>query len=130
MFLSAHKEEIDTEILESDLKRLGLRRMYLAFANFCVELLGCPPEDIPLYERRYVRKAPRILSYILRSGNFGHKEERPEKAAGPYLVRKWHSFIQLVVKDRLRHFFTFPADSLKIFAGAFRYGLIRLSKGV
>ena len=129
MFFSAHREVIDLKQLETDLDVLGLKRLFKAFGCFAVEMLGCPPEDVPLYDHRYSGRAGKILSYILESGNFGQNMDRPEKQGKNYISRKWHSFIQLVVKDRLKHFTTFPADSLRIFAGAFRYGLKRLSKG-
>ena len=74
------------------------------------------------------RREERIWRFIRSSGNFGKNEDRT-RGEESYLVRKVHSFWMLVVRDRLRHFLTFPAASLRFFSGAFGYGLGRLLKG-
>jgi hypothetical protein len=98
------------------------------FTGFVQSYLGCPAEKLPLSAKPDARKNDRIWQYIRRCGNFGKNISRTRKDE-PYLVRKVHSFLRLVIADRLRHFRVFPRESLRFFFGAFGYGLQRLSKG-
>ena len=128
VFVSVHKREIDPILLEERLADLGLKAIWQTFAGFAVDYLGCPSEKMPLYTDRYARRYPRIWGWLKRSGNFGKKTEKA-RVKEPYLIRKLHSFYSLVLVNRLRHLGTFPLESLRYFAGAFAYGLGRLSRG-
>lgn len=127
-FISVHKRDIHPVLLENDLERLGIKYLWKVFTGFAQEYLGCPPEKLPLSARPDSAKNARIWRYIRRSGNFGKNTDRT-RGEESYLVRKFHSFWQKVVCDRLRHFRTFPEASLRFFFGAFGYGLQRLSNG-
>ena len=126
--ISAHKRDIHPVLLERQLRELGLLRLWKVFTGFAQEYLGCPAEKLPLAAPPDSRKNARIWAYLVKSGNFGKNEERTQKK-GSYLVRKLHSFLRLVVADRLRHFPVFPRESVRFFLGAFGYGLQRLAKG-
>ena len=131
LFLSAHLDEIDPARVHADIQWLGMARLWHAFLAFAVEYL-CMPESVPARlawrPLRSGRRNVRIWAHIRRSGNFGKNAERT-RGGESYLVRKFHSFWLLVVHDRLRHFMTFPLESLRFFFGAFGYGLGRLAKG-
>lgn len=45
-----------------------------AFAALAVEWLGMPAESMPLYssDKKWSRNAVRIISFVLKTGNFGH----------------------------------------------------------
>ena len=122
-----HFDALDRDRLESTLEELGIMRLWQTFAGLSVACLGTDKNRFPLWTDRYRRKYKGILRYLLKSGNFGMNHPR-EAVERPYLRRKIHSFWRLVVCDRLRHFPEFPAESLRFFAGAFHYGLIRLSE--
>ena len=128
MFLSEHRGRIDTDAVGEYIDRFGLRRIWTAFGAFAVKYLGADPAVIPFYDVRGEKKAARILGYLLRSGNFGTNHPREMKER-PYLIRKLHSLWLLVIHDRLRHFVTFPLESLRFFFGAMHFGIIRLLKG-
>ena len=127
-FVSVHKRDIHPVILEKRLEALGLLNIWKVFTGFVQEYLGCPAEKLPLAAAPDAGKNARIWKYIRRCGNFGKNVDRTRKEE-PYLVRKVHSFWRLVVADRLRHFAVFPRESVRIFLGAFGYGLQRLAKG-
>lgn len=129
VFLSVHKRELDPEWLREQLEALGLLRVWKTFAGFAVEYLGCPAERLLLCGKPDPDRNYRIWKYVQRCGNFGKNENRSSWKKEPYLVRKLHSFWRLVLCDRLRHFRVFPWESVRIFLGAFRYGLGRLAKG-
>ena len=128
MYLSVHKREIDPGQLRERLKNLGLERLWSAFTGFSVSYLGCPAEKLPLCGSLSPEKGRRIWNDIRRCGNFGKNISR-SRGGESYWTRKVHSFWQLVVRDRLRHFPAFPAESLRFFLGATGYGLERLAKG-
>ena len=128
VYVSVHKREIDPILLEERLEELGLKGLWQSFAGFVVAHLGCPPEKMPLWTDRYARRYPRIWAWLKRSGNFGKKIEKNRKEE-KYLIRKLHSFWELVLVNRLRHIRTFPRESVRYFFGAFTYGLGRLARG-
>lgn len=128
IYVNRHFDEIDRDRLESILHELGIMRLWQTFAGLSTTWLGTDKDRFPFWTDRYSRKYKRILRYMFKSGNFGVNQSR-EAVSRPYLLRKLHSFWQLVVCDRLRHFPEFPAESLRYFIGAFHYGLIRLSEG-
>ena len=127
-FVSVHKRDIHPILLETDLDRLRIKHLWEVFTGFAQEYLGCPAEKLPLAAAPDSRKDARIWRYIRESGNFGKNQDR-SRGEEPWLVRKVHSFWRLVICDRLRHVRTFPKESLRFFAGAFGYGLQRLSDG-
>ena len=127
-FVSVHKRDIHPVILEKTLEDLGLVRVWKVFTGFAQEYLGCPAEKLPLATRPDTRKNARIWRYLVRCGNFGKNNDRT-RGDEPWLVRKVHSFFQLTVADRLRHFPVFPKESIRFFLGAFGYGLQRLANG-
>lgn len=127
-FVSVHKRDIHPILLENDLDRLGIKNLWKVFTGFAQEFLGCPGEKLPLAAPPDPAKNARIWRYIQRCGNFGKNTDR-SRGKESYVVRKVHSFWQKVVCDRLRHFRTFPKESLRFFLGAFGYGLQRLSDG-
>ena len=129
-FLSVHKRDLDPEWLREQLQTMHLLNVWQTFTGFAVEYLGCAPEKLPLYCTPRPDVNLRIWQYIRKCGNFGKVSGRGNKRPDePRLTRKWNSFWRLVVADRLRHFRVFPRESLRFFAGAFRYGLNRLAKG-
>ena len=127
-FVSVHKRDIHPVILEQRLVELGLLNLWKVFTGFAQEYLGCPAEKLPLAARPKPRKNARIWRYVRRCGNFGKNQDRKRKEES-YLVRKIHSLWRLVIADRLRHFPVFPKESIRLFFGAFGYGLQRLAKG-
>ncbi len=128
VFVSVHKRDIHPVLLEDTLRDLGLLSVWKTFTGFVQEYLGCPAEKLPLAAAPQPGRNARIWRYIQRSGNFGKNKDRT-RLDEPYLIRKIHSFCQLVISDRLRHFCVFPRESVRFFLGAFGYGLQRLADG-
>ena len=100
-----------------------------AFAALAVDWLGMPIEAMPLYseDKRWPRKAHKIIADILNVGNFGHKRRRHFEGK-PYLVEKFLSFWGRL-SDMLRHFSVFPKDSVVFFGGVIRTGLHAVVRG-
>ena len=92
---------------------MGLMSEWKAFGAFAVEVLGMPVEAMPMYDasNRWKRKAKRILSFILMSGNMGHNRDNTFRSR-PFLVRKTYSMCRRI-GDVFNHAQIFPLDSLR-----------------
>lgn len=124
-----YREEIDLKLLAHRLRAMGLLSEWRAFAAYSVQYLGMPVEAMPLYasEVKWKRKATRIQSFILMSGNFGHNRES-SPTDSPYVVRKVYSFFRRV-GDLCRHSRIFPLDSLRFFPSIVFNGLRSAANG-
>lgn len=111
--LWTYRGKVDVPLLESRLRSMGLMTEWKAFAAYAVDYLGMPSESMPLYEDsdRWIRKAHRIQSFILKVGNFGQNRDMSYYGKYPYLVRKTISFGRRL-GDICRHTLIFPLDSL------------------
>ena len=69
--LWTYRPEMDVKLLERRLTKLGLMSEWKAFAALSVDYLGMPVEALPLHasDRNWSRKASRILSFVLETGN-------------------------------------------------------------
>lgn len=63
---SGHEEELDRILNET-----GLKRAWQFFTPIAVNYLGLPEKECPFYTTKNLRMAERILSLILKEGNFG-----------------------------------------------------------
>ena len=106
--LWAYKDSLNKKILETRINDAGLMSEWKAFAALAVDWLGMPEEAMPLYssDKKWSRKALRILGFVVESGNFGHN-----RAAA---TGKLHS-VWMKTKDFARHSLVFPWDSIKFF---------------
>lgn len=128
-FLQAHGNSLDKAKLKSMLRDFGLLNAWRTFGALAVEYIGIPADSVPFYRSRGKCRSARILRFVFKCGNFGSNESRI-RGDESYLVKKIHSFLLLDVHDKLRHFFEFPAESLRFFFGAVTYGFGRLFRGV
>lgn len=128
VYVTGHYDEIDMPRLDKVITELGLKNMWRSFASFSADFFDLPADRFPFYTKCFRRRNRRILRYVIRCGNFGKNLDRKEAPDG-YFLRKVHSFFRKVFADRLRHFPTFPRESLRFFGGAFGYGVGRLSRG-
>ena len=122
--LWTYREQIDVALLENRMKRMALMPQWQAFAALAVDTLGMPAEVMPLYssEKKWSKKAEKILRLILESGNFGHGRDMSYKQKYPkmieYLISFWvyskYSFLQFLI---------FPKDAVKGWGRIIRMGL-------
>ena len=112
--LWTYKESLNRELLESRIQKMGLMSEWRAFAVLAVDWLGMPLEAMPMYsnEKKWSRKAERIMEFVLEMGNFGQNRERGTSKY--YLGRKLASMFRKL-KDFGHHAKIFPVDSVKFF---------------
>ena len=127
--LWTYRSELDLQLLESRLHKMGLMTEWKAFAAFAVEYLGMPVDAMPLYsdDVRWKKKASNICAFVLEVGNFGHKQRRNYNGMS-YFVRKFISFWGRL-SDILRHFMVFPKDSIVFLGGVIRSGMYAVVRG-
>lgn len=132
-FLWTYRLEIDNALLEERLCRMGLMTEWKAFAAYAVEYLGMPVDAMPLFDKNdshndnLKRKAEKISRFVLKVGNFGHKQKR-DFSNMSYIRRKFLSFWGHL-GDILRHFAIFPKDSILFVCGVLRTGLYAAVRG-
>ena len=114
--LWTYKDSLNKNVLESQIRQMGLMTEWKAFGAFSVEYLGMPVEAMPFFspDKKWKRNADKICSFILEVGNFGHNRDMSYYSKYPYLVRKLISLGQRC-GDLINHIRIFPWDSLRFF---------------
>lgn len=119
-----YKDKINFSLLEKRIQKAGIMSEWKAFAALAVDWLGMPSDTIPFYSssHKWSRKGKRVLSFILETGNFGHKiiTERTEKRM--FIVSKLNSLLNNT-RDSINHLFIFPLDSIKVWFLRFMLGI-------
>lgn len=113
--LWTYRNSINVTILEQRLREARVFTEWKAFASLSVEWLGMPAEAMPFYSvsGRWSRKANRLISFILKTGNFGHNRESENHNEASSFRRNVHSLLRYTC-DAFTHLFIFPIDSLKV----------------
>lgn len=112
--LWTYRNEIDCELLELRLRKMGLLAEWRAFGAFAVEHLAMPSDSMPLYEnaRRWSGKAIKIKKFIMKAGNFGHNRDQRYFKKYSFLVRKTISLGRRI-NDLFQHTRIFPMETIK-----------------
>lgn len=128
--LWTYRDSLNQKLLESRIRKMGLMSEWRAFGAFAVEYLGMPVESMPLYStnKKWGRKAKRILGFVMMSGNFGQNRDMTYRQYS-FLKRKCISLWQRV-SDLIRHALIFPLDSFRFFPRILINGLLAASKGI
>ena len=137
------KDSLNYGILESRIKKAGLMSEWKAFYALAVKYLGMPEvsglTDVESATPRHsssklgsahgstadfmfqdsstskwVKKADKIMDFILMSGNFGHNRDMSYYSKYPFVIRKCCS-MWMRVSDLYHHARIFPMDSLRFF---------------
>lgn len=124
------RSEIDLVLLEKRLRKMRLMSEWKAFGAFAVKYLGMPEEAMPLYDggNCWKRKAKRILSFILMSGNFGHNRDNTFRSK-PFLIRKAYSMCRRI-GDVFNHARIFPLDSMRFLPSILMNGVKSAAQGI
>ncbi len=94
MLLHRHAGKIDTEELGKRLKEFHLMKGWSIFAPILVEHLGLKESECPFYNHKNKKKSDRILSYIIKEGNFGRVLKKSNYRPKGYIAGKTYSFIK------------------------------------
>ena len=110
-------DEINQKLLKHWINQMGLMTEWKAFAALVVEYLGMPKEKMPFYseEKRWKRKAKDIMSFVMKTGNFGRNRDTSYARKYPYLEVKAISLWRHT-KDTLHFIKIFPIDAIKLYS--------------
>ena len=113
--LWTYKDSLNTGLLESRIRKMGVMTEWKAFAALAVDYLGMPIEAMPFYsdDKKWKRKAVRVMEFVLETGNFGHNRDYSYQKKYPYIIYKAISFWKHL-KDGAFFFSIFPLDSIKV----------------
>lgn len=128
--LYVYRDEIDMDLLLSRILEMKLQTEWKAFAALMVDWLGMPVECIPMYDasKKYSRKARRILSYMLSTGNMGKNRDVSYKKKYPYLIKKLIS-MRLIFGRAVRLGRIFPMSVFKVSVKGLTAGVGDLAEG-
>ena len=114
-------------LLESRIRKAGIRTEWKVFATLAVDYLGMPGGYMPLYDgsNKWKKKADRLLAFILETGNFGHNRDMSYINKESAISRKWKTFCH-ITSDTFKQFVIFPMDSIRVWLQMMRIGLISL----
>ena len=109
-----YRKELDVNLLEQRIRKMGLLTEWKAFGFLAVNTLGMPREVMPFYDSRFKVKGERVLNRILKSGNMGHNNDLSYRAnysgVSYRVVALWRRLVDFV---RLAP--VFPVDAPKFF---------------
>lgn len=122
--LWTYRDTLNHELLESLLRKMGLRAQWKAFGAFAVGYLGMPKKAMPFYsaDNNWSRKADKICAFVLEVGNFGHNIDVSYYSKYPLLIRKAISMWKRV-KSLLRHASIFPWHTFRFLPHVIYTGL-------
>lgn len=128
--LWTYRDSLNHGLLESWIRKMGLMQEWKAFASYAVDFLGMPVEAMPLYDdsSKWKRKAEKIQTFIVKSGNFGHNEDGSYFTKYPFIVRKTISMYKRV-GALLQHAQIFPMRTLIYLPHVISTGLWSAAKG-
>jgi hypothetical protein len=107
---------IDYKLLASRLNEVRLQSEWSVFASLAVKYLGMPEDAMPFYRQSAFLewKADRLMAFILRTGNFGHKQDCSYQKKNSYLIRKIISF-KKNTQNAMFRVIVFPCDSIAFY---------------
>jgi hypothetical protein len=94
LFLKEHKDELDKEQLENDLKDYDLFRFAQAVAYIGVNYLGFTSSQLLIDLPEDKKWGELLLNELLKSGNFGQYDRRKSERPKGFLQSKWYTFYQ------------------------------------
>ena len=126
----SYHDKLDLTLLQSRLEAMRLMSEWKVFGSVAVNWLGMAAEAMPFYspEKRWRRKAARSLSFLLETGNFGHKRGHSRYDNSIVIIQRIGS-LWIHTCDSIRQSFIFPIDSFRIWGRMFCLGISDTLKG-
>ena len=109
---------------------MGMLTEWKAFGAMAVDYLGMPADAMPFYTNspKWQKKATRIMSFVLETGNFGHNRNTALTYKYPFLFRKTISLFRHT-SDGFKYLMIFPVDAIIIWFEMIAKGIRVLIKG-
>lgn len=119
-----YRDSLNYRLLESRVHKAGIMTEWKVFSTLAVDYLGMPDEYMPLYDgsNKWKKKAGRLLSFVLETGNFGHNRDMSYRNEEAAISRKWKTFYH-ITSDTFKQFAIFPLDSIRVWCRMIGIGL-------
>lgn len=112
--LWTYSTDLNVQLLESRVKRMGLMTEWKSFASLAIDMLGMPESVMPFYDSRFKKRGERVFARIMKSGNMGHNNDlsyRTRYTGAKYkMVSLWRRIKDFAAFTRI-----FPIDAPKFF---------------
>ena len=99
MFLHARKGNLDLDYLRKLLIDMDMLMPWQAFGCVLVDKLGMLEDEFPFFDRAQDDKTDKILSRVLKEGNFGKERGVYKNRGTNYLLNKTRSFFGHIAKS-------------------------------
>lgn len=122
-----YRGQIDKGLLEIRLVKASIMTEWKTFASLAVEWLGMPTEAMIIYSpnKKWKKKGDIIMSFVLKTGNFGNNRNLKETYNYPYLIRKIVSLFRHIC-DIYHYSQIFPIDAIKVLKQMIMQGVISI----
>lgn len=123
--LWAYRSVLDQKKIKKRIYDAGLMSEWKAFGTLAVDYLGMPDYAIPFYNSsiKWRKKAKRIITRVLLTGNFGHNIDESYRNNESFVVRK-SSAVLRYFSQAIAHFMIFPLDSLRVLGITLKSGML------
>ena len=113
--LWTYKDSLNQQLLESRIRKAGIKTEWKTFAALSVDYLAMPAGAMPFYssDSRWSNKAEKVMRFVLETGNFGHNRDYSYRDKYPYVVYKAISAWKHIA-DFGRYYVIFPLDAVKV----------------
>lgn len=118
------RDEIDRQLLAERLHNMRIMSEWRVFGALAVRYLNMPVEGMPFYStsNQLKRKAHRLFSFILYTGDLGKNRDSKYYERYPYVISKTISLFRHMT-DAAKHFFIFPLDSIQVLFRRIKLGI-------
>ena len=125
--LYTYRDSLNYGLLESRIRKGGIRTEWKVFATLAVDYLGMPGGYMPLYDgsNKWQKKADKLLAFVLETGNFGHNRDMSYRNEESAILRKWKTFYH-ITSDTFKQFAIFPMDSIRVWWRMMGIGILSL----
>ena len=130
LFLHSRAGSLDTSVAGRALDELNLRDTWRLYASVAVDYLGLPSSQMPFYEAGYEKRAARVLSIILKEGNFGYAYYIKGEHPSGFVKGKWFT-VKTILKRDLALFSLYPEMRRRVLGRIVKFlfgGISRIGK--
>ena len=109
-----YRDSIDQKLLESRIIKAGLMTEWRVFAELAVKYLGMPEKYVLFYKDGYLIRAKKVLSNVIKRGNFGHNNDLSYRAGKSVCLVNMIT-LRRRFADFCKYTMIFPLDSPRFF---------------
>lgn len=122
LLLHHNHGKINITYLEDVLHKMGLMKQWKVFGYIAVHILGLPEEELPFYDKKYLKLSKKVLDLVMLEGNFGKENLKGYKRPKGYIAGKLYSLRHRVYRN-LRVLTLFPKEAFRHIFRVYTHGV-------